>query len=230
MIVRSGLFACILALLASAAPAEETEEVVAVKETIAFAELHPSSRSVISRAAQLAWGDIADARAHAAAKDGPKAQREAVQARKLLALIRHATPTTALEKSITSARKSLMDGGAADLVPVYSTLEVYADVAEAEAVRVTIDEAKAKAEAGEDSVAVELLESATVQVRYVEIDLPVKTSLARVQRAVIELRNRDFMAAEHTLAVAQEDLRVVGGMMEVDFEADVTEFAEEVVE
>lgn len=103
------------------------------------------------------------------------------------------------------------DGGAdgrdpKDLVPIYTDLKAYSQVTAAADVREEIDRAKGSLAGGQVEEAAVALERARSQIVYVEIDVPVKETLVRLNRTLSQLAGKDYLAANATLRDAEGHL------------------------
>ena len=218
-IALATLWVAALALaFAPSALAEELAEVVSYEK---FVEAYPYEHSVISQAGGLVLLGIEDARVDLEKNQYHRAQREAVKARGLLLLIRAASPAARLDDGLSAARAVVVSdagGNPDDLVPIYSRLEAYERIDAAADVRTWVDKSKGSLAAGQKEEAVAALEKASASIRYVEIDLPVKETLAKLDRVIRNMKGKDYLAAAADLEGAEKNLKVFAEMASIQVE------------
>jgi hypothetical protein len=190
-------------------------------ETIAFEKLSHAQRTTISTAGAAAIQGIVEARVSLESKDGAGARRALGGAAEQLRRIRDHSPSAGLSDSVSGLHTRLVKGEGGDpgdLAPIYTRLDAYQEVAGvgvAEEVRAPLNGAKGSLSAGQHEEAAALLVQASESIRYVEIDLPVKETLARVDRARTQVGSNDFLGADGNLREAQGSLQTFGEMASI---------------
>jgi len=205
--------------LASAGSAEEMVETVSYEK---FIEANPFEHSVISEAGKVVLLSIADASADLEKNQYQRAMSEARKSRKLLQLIRKASPSASLDDGLAAARAKVVSdagGNPSDLVPIYAHLEAYERIDAAEDVRTWVDKAKGSLAAGQKEEAVVALEKASASIRYVEIDLPVKETLVRVNRSISQMQRKDYLAAKAALRDSETHLTTFAKVASIQLES-----------
>ena len=221
--MKSALWMLVAALLTLAGPLSATAEEVAEEADVVsysvFSRTFPSQHSVVSQAGEIVLSSIDDARAELAANRFSRARRDIGRGIKGLRLIRDASPSLRLEGGISELRDRLVrdeGGNPDDLVPVFSVLEEYGRITEATDVQVALENAKGKLGAGQVDEAVEQLSVAQAKITYVEIDLPVKETLTKLEHAQAQLRQKDKLAADAALKGAQAGLRTFAEIAQIE--------------
>ena len=219
--ILSAILAAVFSIaLAPASFAEETE-------TIRFEKLSHIQRTTISSGGAAAIQGITEARVSLDKKDGPGARRALGGAAEQLRLIRDHSPSASLGDGVDSLHAQLVKGEGGDpknLAPIYTRLDAYQEVAgvgAAEEVRAHLDGAKGKLAAGQNEEAAVLLEEASQSIRYIEIDLPVKQTLAHVDRARTQIGQNDFLGAEGNLREALGSLQTFGEMASIQMDEEI---------
>jgi hypothetical protein len=95
---------------------------------------------------------------------------------------------------IAAALKFLKNGGKPNpeiLLSIYADLDAVKDVEEFEAVRIRVEQARARIAAGQVHEAADALVEASSVVRYTVIDLPIEETYSRLTRAMLQLDHRD---------------------------------------
>lgn len=223
-------FAAVGLALAGPAPAEEAEAVEVVSYS-AYIQAHPYEQSVISQAGALAVANIGEARQALSDRQYGRARRDVGRARKALQLVKHASPSLRLDDQIGTLHQKVVSGQGGDpkdLVPIYTDLEAYAQVTKATDVRVEIDKAKGHMAGGEVKEAAVSLERARAAIVYVEIDVPVKETLVKLDRAALQLRRMppDYLAADATLREAQGHLMNFAEIASIEVDTEIVAVGE----
>lgn len=203
-------------------------------ETIEFEKLSHEQRTTISNAGVAAMQGIADARRSLERKDGGAARQALGKAAAELRSIRQASPSANLADGVSDLHDQLVEGEGGnpeDLAPLYTRLDAYqaiAGVGAAEEVRSSLDGAKGSLAAGNPEEAAVLLESVRDTIRYVEIDVPVKETLARVDRSITQIGNDDYLGAQANLRESLGSLQTFGDMASIQMDSEMQMGAEAV--
>ncbi len=219
-------FAAVGLALTGSAPAAEEAEAIEVVSYSTFIEAHPYEQSVISQAGALAVANIGEARVALSERQYARARRDVGRAHKALKLVKHASPSLRLDDRIGTLHQRLVAGQGGDpedLVPIYTDLEAYAQVTKVEDVRVEIDRAKGHMAGGEVKEAAVALERARAQIVYVEIDVPVKETIVKLNRTMVQLQRRppDYLAADATLREAQGHLMNFAEIASIEVDTEI---------
>ncbi len=204
----------LLALLTAAAlvhalPASADEEANSAGAAVtAHRALSASHQAMVSRISAAVVQSIARARAEIARGNASGARYELGKARKLLQAIRDTSPAARIGDQIAAAREALRAGAASDpgLVSIYEQLDSYERVATDKQTRVLIDQARNQIAAGDPDGAEETLETASGGLVYLEIDIPLAQTDAKLTRALAAIDESDLAAAGADLAAAQQHL------------------------
>ena len=180
-------------------------------ETINVMPDHTTSTALeraISREAAQVLRQIANARTAIHLADFDAAKADLYTAMDLLEDIQGNLPTTRVHDHIWSAKQhidydSIVDVRA-DLVPVMADLDAIRDSVSVDAARKHVKKADKKLQAGDKSGAREELKQADETLVYTEFDLPVSSSLEKVDAAIAALRANDPTQANAALAAAED--------------------------
>ena len=82
-----------------------------------------------------------------------------------------------------------------------------------------MDKAKGSLAAGQKEEAVVALEKASASIRYLEIDLPVKETLVRVNRSIRQMQRKDYLAAKAALRDSETHLKVFAEVASIQLES-----------
>jgi tetratricopeptide (TPR) repeat protein len=204
----------------------ETDEAVETISYQSFVRVNPYKQSVIAEAGNLALSSLAEARAALAVNQIDRARRDTERAIRALQLVRSTSPSVRLEDGIGALHDQLVrgeGGNPEDLVPIYGDLEEYSSINEAADVREQLDRARGHLGAGKFEEAAAALEEAREDIDYVEIDLPVKETLAKLDRALSEMRGKEWLTAGATLQEASNEVTPFASVASIDVDTELVD-------
>lgn len=203
-------------LLALSSGADEDELIaIDVLEAVQVEKLNAAGADVLT--------SIGAARGALSRRDAIAARRHVMHARYLLGDLAKVSPSVRLHDNIDDALHELAAGNDPDLLPIYEELDAVVEIKELAEVRTHVDKAKGALGGGERSTVEAALVEASAAVVYMEIDLPIHETYARLSRAHMQIRSRNYASADASLREAEEHVQVVvvaAGVEAVEVEAD----------
>ena len=208
---RTALLFCLASGLLLGAPAIALEDV----QTEDFLDVNTVGRvqiQAVSTEGTEILARIAAARGAIQANNLQKARFEAAKARALLQDVRYKSPAVRLQDKIARAAGLARQSKATtnDLQPIFAELDAVKSVEEMADVREQVEVAKGHIVKGSQQEAADALLVATSHIVYLEIDLPIQETLSRVNRAVLQLRHHNPLAASASLGEAAQQRRPPG--------------------
>jgi hypothetical protein len=176
---------------------------------VSFSVLTPPNQKIVTQAAGVAAAQIDDAQ-KAMSGDLDKARWELAKARQLVGVVRQVSPAARLGDGIQSAKKAIKSGkGEPSLTPVYEQLDDYTRLQGVLDVRPYVEKAKGHLKSGQTDLAISDLESARINITYIEIDLPLKRVYGDLTRALVSLDQKDVLTATDQVNSAKKDFTPV---------------------
>lgn len=177
--------------------------------------LETEDLTAVSRSGTEIVGYIDEARASLDRGDWIKARYQTAKARSLLAPLRDKSPSLRLRDRIAAALDGVRSGSKPspdDLLPIYAELDAVSEADYADDVRAWVDKARAGAKKGDVEVVEDSLVQASAQIRYLEIDLPIEETHARLSRALMVIDRKDLSVAKQALREAEEHIQTFVGI------------------
>lgn len=196
------VLALVLGLSASALAEED--------EVLSADALSTEHLTFISQSGTEIVAHLDKARADLDRNDWTRAHWETGKARAILGRVREKSPSLRIQDRIAAALKELRSVAKPKretLLPIYAELDAAQSTMDVADVRTFVDKAGAGADRGEVETVEDNLLEASTRVRFLEIDLPIEETYSRLTRALIELRNKDLLAAKATLREAQQHIQ-----------------------
>ena len=177
---------------------------------VSFSVLTPPNQKIVTQAAGVAAAQIDDAQKAMSGSDLDRARWELAKARQLVGVVRKVSHAARLGDGIQSAKKAIKSGkGEPSLTPVYEQLDDYTRLQGVLDVRPYVEKAKGHLKAGQTDLAISDLESARINITYIEIDLPLKRVHGDLTRALVSLDHKDVLTATDQVNSAKKDFTPV---------------------
>lgn len=193
-----------LALGVSGSKAAEEDDLVAA-DTLTTEQL-----TFVSQSGKEIVQHLEKARKELDRSNFTRARWETGKARAILGRVREKSPSLSLHDRIATALKELRSGAKPKretLLPIYAELDVTENTMDVADVRSYVDKARAGVDGGDVEVAEDNLLEASARVQYTEIDLPIEETYHGLSRALIQMQNKQPMAAKVTLSDAEKHIQ-----------------------
>jgi lipopolysaccharide biosynthesis regulator YciM len=205
---------CSLVALAASGLLTLSTTAGAADEMVELEKLSDEQLTVVSETGTDIVARIDKARDLIKRDDWTGARFEVGKARAELGRVRDVSPSARIHDRIEAALKALRSPNGAQaaqqqLLPIYQELDAQKDVVAVADARTWVDKAKNSLAAGQEEEAEDALVSASANIDYFAIDLPVQATYSRLTSALIALRAKNVAQANADLGEAQKNIQVV---------------------